>query len=369
MKLFFFITKSEQGGAQTHVAQLAEFFVSRGDSVAIMSAPGGWLEYEAQRIGASFFPNPLLGNTADLMRLWRAHKTFLESVKTFEPDLVACHSTIAGLIGRLSLRRHIPTVFTAHGWGFTQGAPLLRRLVLPKLEHLAALWTDQIICVSKNDLALATHYRIASEKKLSLVHNGIQIPNPLEKPVDQEKIKIIFVGRLAAPKEPLRLLEAFMDLPQQVKNRVVIEIVGDGPKREALERFIQMHHLENPVHLLGDIPHKEVTQHLQQSSIFVLPTRWEGFPYTILEAMASGLPIIASRVGGIPEALDGVGVLIEKENTQALTHALLQLIEHPERCDALGSAGRNRVQEKFSLQEMCAKTLNVYESILKSRRT
>lgn len=371
MRIFLFITKSEQGGAQTHVVQLSEFFVARGDTVAIMSAPGGWLETEVVRCGAVFLANPYLQNTTNPLRLWNAHKTFLHAINQFHPDIVACHSTIAGLIGRLSLRKKIPTVFTAHGWGFTQGTPFLRRLTLPFLERLAGMFTDKIICVSQNDLRLAEQKHIISTQKLALIHNGVAVPDSRPDPFSQKNnnnpVRIIFVGRLAAPKEPLRLLEVFRNLPVNMQQMCSLNIVGNGPQHELLKRFIDENNLKNTVRLLGDIPHAQVVSYLQSADIFILPTRWEGFPYTILEAMACGLPVIATDVGGISEAIQKTGILIPKENTQALTNALTCLIQNSVERKRLGEAGFKRVQEQFSLDGMCQKTLQVYESILKSR--
>ena len=367
MKIFFFITKSEQGGAQTHVAQLAEFFVSRGDTVAIMSAPGGWLEEEARRIGAEFFSNPSLKNTANLWRLLTSGKRFLQAVHQFKPDLVACHSTIAGFIGRLSLRQKIPVIFTAHGWGFTQGAPFARRLTLPFLENLAGRYTNKIICVSQNDVNLARQKRIAPKEKITLIHNGVAIPSsPIQKR-NHERVRIIFVGRLAAPKEPKRLLEAFASLPQNIRDQAEVEIIGSGPCTTVLVQWYSQHEeIKHQISLLGDVPHDQVVSHLKNADLFVLPTRWEGFPYTILEAMACGLPVIATNVGGISEAVDESGILIRKKDTQALAKALETLIVNPILRDELGKKGFERVQKKFSLDEMCRKTLHVYESVLKS---
>lgn len=366
MRIFFFITKSEQGGAQTHVAQLTEFFVSRGDHVAVMSAPGGWLETESKRLGAEFFPNPHLDNTLNPSHLWSVHKAFLNAVTKFNPDLVACHSTVAGLIGRFSLKHRLPTVFTAHGWGFTQGSPLLRRLILPFFERVAAFYTDKIICVSQNDVELAKHHQIISTKKLLRIYNGVPVPDSLhEQSNDKIFTHLIFVGRLASPKEPTRLLEAFLELPIKDRQRSHITIVGSGPMKKTLMRFIKDHQLEKYVDLIGNVPHAEIAQHLEQADIFVLPTRWEGFPYTLLEAMASGLPIITTNVGGIPEAIDGAGILVPPSDTHALSEALRVLIENPIQRNSLGKAGRKRVQLQFSQQKMCEETLHVYESILK----
>jgi len=192
MKVLYFITKSEQGGAQTHVAQLATYLTSRGHEVTIMSAPGGWLEQQAKKNNVKFYPNAFLGNTANPFRLLRSSSEFLKAVKEFQPDLVACHSTIAGLLGRFTLRNRIPTVFTAHGWAFTQGAPFYRRLFIKPLEKLAGLFCEKIICVSQNDLQLAQRLKIAPSNKLTVVYNGIDIPTLIPKKQSKDILDIFF---------------------------------------------------------------------------------------------------------------------------------------------------------------------------------
>ncbi|PJE76918.1 hypothetical protein COV05_01835 [Candidatus Uhrbacteria bacterium CG10_big_fil_rev_8_21_14_0_10_48_16] len=365
MRIFFFITKSEQGGAQTHVAQLARFFISRNDDVMIMSAPGGWLEKEAQKMGASFAPNAFLGNSANPLRLVRATQRLSQALKSFRPDLVTCHSTVAGLIGRFFIRNRIPTIFTAHGWGFTQGAPWLRRRLLPFLERLAGRFSSQIICVSHNDLDLAQRQHIAPNNTLTLIHNGVELQaESLKKPSDV--VHIFFVGRLAPPKIPSLLLTAFSQLDPELQHRTHITIIGNGPDTHQLALDIQSHNLSGFVELAGALPHDQVLERLKaEADLFVLLSNWEGFPYSILEAMSAGVPVIASRVGGIPEALAyGGGILIDNHDPDQITRALAQLIHDPSLRSSMGITAQQSVHDHFSLEQMCQQTLAVYHKTL-----
>ncbi|MBI5793658.1 glycosyltransferase family 4 protein [Candidatus Uhrbacteria bacterium] len=383
MKLFFFITKSEAGGAQTHVAQLTKFFVARGDEVAIMSAPDGWLEQEALRLGAHFFPNPHLSNSLNPWRFLQAAKTLTNAVHDFQPDLIACHSTVAGLLGRFVIRNRIPTVFTAHGWGFQPGAPRPRRVLLPILERLAARFCVKIICVSQNDLALARAHHIAPPEKLTQIYNGVEMPDLLSlRSLDPPSThstssgqagsgslgmtRIIFIGRLAPPKNPYLLIRAVAALPQTLRDRVRVIVIGDGPEMTALQDFVRESQLGNQVDLPGALPREEVLRRLQtQADLFVLLSSWEGFPYSIIEAMACGVPVIASDVGGVREAITSqTGILLTHNDIQTLSQALEQLIQNPKQRKAMGEQAHLAAQKKFSVDQMYEATLAVYQSLV-----
>lgn len=337
-----------------------KFFVKRGEKVFVMSAPAGWLEQETQRIGGTFISNSALGNTANPLRLLVAAQTFLQAVKKTNPDIVACHSTIAGLIGRFALLNRIPTIFTAHGWSFTDGAKLYRRKFLPMIERLAARYCAKIICVSQNDLRLANKFKIAPEEKLLMIHNGVEIAssarNGLEPPRN-DKIEILFIGRLAAPKDPFLLLDA---LPQDC----YLTIIGDGPQKNQLAIAIKNLNIGDRVSLTGALSRDEVMKRLSTADIFVLPTRYEGLPYTILEAMAHGVPVVASDVGGVKETVgEDAGIVVPPDDVNALTHALDRLITHPELRQQMGETARLKVQNVFSVETMCQKTLDIYQKI------
>lgn len=365
MHILFLITKSEVGGAQTHVAQLAQFLIAQRHGVAIMSAPGGWLEKEAKKLGARFFPNPFLVNSANPLRLVKAGRCLIQAVRDFQPDILACHSTAAGLLGRFTIRNRIPTLFTAHGWGFTQGAPILRRVILPILERFAARFSSKIICVSQNDLRLAQRHHIAPKEKLVQIYNGVEIPHPITKQLSN-RVCIFFIGRLAPPKDPIMLIKAVQHLPEPIRQRVNVTIIGDGPDQHNLASAIHDAGLDTIVELAGSLSRDKTIERLQcEADLFVLPTHWEGFPYSILEAMACGVPVIASNVGGIAEAVDATcGILVPPNDERALREALTSLITNPQQRRAMGEAGKEKASRIFSVQSMCQRTLVTYEEVL-----
>lgn len=367
MKILYFITKSEAGGAQTHIYQLSKYFTEKGNEVGIMSYPGGWLEKETLKMGADFYSNQYLSNKPNPFEIFKAIKKIKEVVADFKPDLISCHSTAAGFLGRLTIRNKIPTIFTAHGWAFTEGAPFLRKVILLLAEKLAGCYCKKIICVSDFDRNLVLKYKIASPDKITVIHNGVEMTqiNADIKQKDAEKsLKIVFVGRLTQPKDPLLLLKSFNSLSSKLRNKAQISIIGEGPRRKDLEKFIKGNKLEGKIKLLGSISREKVFEVLKKSDIFVLPSNYEGFPYTILEAMSCGLSVIASNVGGVSEIVDeNCGMLIKRGDKEGLKKVLEKLIENPSLLLKLGENAKKRVKEEFSLGKMLEKTKEVYEKL------
>jgi len=364
MKILYLVTKSEAGGAQTHIYQLSKYFIEKGNEVAIMSYPGGWLEEETRKLGVKFYPNKYFSNIPDPIRIFKAIKEIREVVKDFKPDLVSCHSTAAAFFGRITIRNKIPTTFTAHGWAFTKGAPLLRKYLAILIERIAGKFCSKIICVSDFDRNLALKYKIISPSKIIVIHNGIEYSIHTFQP-PMPNVQIVFVGRLAQPKDPLLLLKSFNSLSSELKDKAEISIIGEGPKRKELEKFIKKNKLEEKIKLLGSISRERVFEVLRKSDIFVLISNWEGFPYTIIEAMSSGLAIIASDVGGIKEALnDNCGILVKRGDGEEIENALEKLIKNPSLIKEMGERAKEKVKREFSLDKMLEKTERVYKSII-----
>lgn len=367
MKIFYLITKSEAGGAQTHIYQLSKYFIEKGNEVAIMSYPGGWLEDEIAELRGIFYHNEYLSNNLNPIRIFKAMKKIRETIKDFKPDLIACHSTVAGFLGRLTIRNKIPTIFTAHGWGFTEGTSFLRRKLIPSAEKIAAHYCDKIICVSEYDRRLALRYKIAPVEKLITIRNGIEILPRKNAELNAEKrakINIVFVGRLGRQKDPLLLIRGFNKLSSQLKDKTQISIIGEGPKRKKLEKFIKKNKLEEKIKLLGGISREKVFEILRESDIFVLTSNWEGFPYTIIEAMSFGLAIIASEVGGIKEAInDNCGILVGKGDEEELKDALEKLLKNPSLIKKMGEKAKERVEKEFSLEKMLKNTAKIYSQL------
>lgn len=384
MKIFYIITKSERGGAQTHIAQLSKHFLEekkeigpssskRSQSpaeIAVMSYPGGWLERHVKKMGGTFYPNPHLSNSINPFQDFKAVSKIKKAVEEFQPDLVSIHSTKAGFLGRLALKNKVPVVFTAHGWGFSEGVSIFRKYIIILVEKLASRFCSCIICVSEFDKQMALEHKIAPEDKLVTIYNGIEVeesPSPgSSKQKSRSCIRIVFIGRFSKQKDPLLLLKAFRDLREDLKKNVEVSIIGEGPRKPFLERFIKDNQLKE-VELMGSLSRERVKNILGKSDIFVLTSNWEGFPYSVLEAMSYGLAVVASDVGGVSEIVGNkVGILIKRGDKNSLENNLEKLIEDSKLRNQLGEKAFNRVKEKFSLERMLKKTEKVYRSVLES---
>ena len=360
MRILYLITKSEEGGAQTHVSQLCKYFNAKGDSVAVMSYPGGWLEKEVEKIGVQFYANHFFSNNLNPIKLISAVLKINNLVKEFKPDLICCHSSVAGFLGRMAVRNKIPTIFTSHGWGFNDYTPFLFRMAATVAEKIAAVYCVKIICVSEFVKKLAIDYKIAKVDKLIVVYNGIEQVTK-EKKFLSSSIKIIFVGRLANPKEPEALIKAYLDLPENLKNKSEILIIGDGHKRKSLEALSMGN---NKIKFCGSLPRDKTLEILKEADIFVLTSKWESFGLTALEAMNFGLPVIVSDVGGLKEVVDKYcGIFVEAGNVEEIKQALNKLLTHTQLVIQMGSAAKKRA-ELFRVEKMLEATENVYKSVI-----
>jgi len=367
MRILYVVTAATFGGAVQHIIHLMKFMAERGHIVGLSAAPERRLLREAHAIGAMVFPNPHFVFSPSLYHDPLAFTPVLRAIRVFQPDLVSSHSTKAGLVARFCaavMRR--PVLFTAHGWGFAESRSWWTSSILRNLERLAAKVSAKIICVSEFDRKLALQLGIGSPEQLVVIHNGMP-PEPYQmtnrgkssfklKQDTNPKPILMTVGRLAPPKDFETLLKALQKLDH---GKMII--IGDGPDRTSVEKFINQTGLSQKFYLLGE--REDVPDLLSTAEIFVLSSKKEGLPRTIIEAMLSELPVVATRVGGVPELVEhGVtGFLVPPADPEALALALQKLINDRDLCRSMGSAGREKALRQFTLERMLRETLKVYE--------
>ncbi|MFB6181778.1 MAG: glycosyltransferase family 4 protein, partial [Candidatus Magasanikbacteria bacterium] len=370
MKILYIITKSTIGGAQTHISQLSSSLLSEGENVAVSAHPGGWLEKDIKNKNGKFYPNKHLRNSYNPITLLKAIKTAQDAIKDFQPDIISTHSSFAGLVGRLAARNsNAQVLFTAHGWGFSKGTPFLRKKVIKISEKLAARYTDKIICVSNFDKKLARKNGIAEKKKLTTIHNGTEIPdiNHDQFPI-KDKIKIVSVTRFSKQKDPILLLKSLDALPEKLKDKLELTLIGAGPKEDEVKQYVQNSSIKDKIKLTGDISREKVFQYLKKSHIFTLITKWEGFPRSILEAMSCGLPVIATNTAGIPESVTrDCGILVEKGSKEDVKNAFQELLSNPKKIEQKGKNARKRCKNKFSIEKTIRETKEIYKNLLKNK--
>ncbi len=349
------------GGAQTHVFQLASYFKKQGHDIAIISSPDGWLNKKAKELDIKTYQNKHLKNSFDPLVLIPAYMEIQENIKEFKPHIIHCHSSVAGILGRIG-SHNIPSIYTAHGWSFNDGVPFIQKTIGIITEKIAARYCKKIVCVSNFVRDLGIKYNIAEESKFETIYNGVELSDFNINTRDYSEIKIAFVARLAEPKDPFLLVEAYSSLSNKLIEKSEITIIGDGPQTKQLEQKIKDLKLFKKIRLTGKVERVKVFDYLKQSHIFCLASKWEGFPYTVIEAMNYGLPVIASNVGGIKEALtEETGILIKEYKKEEWTKALIDLISNEKKVKKMGINAMMRVRTHFSIQEMFDKLNNLYK--------
>jgi len=230
------------------------------------------------------------------------------------------------------------------------------------LERLISRCFHRIAAVSDSIREYIVREIKIDSRTVVTVHNGIPVEDGLpDRKTGADDVEFITVGRLAEIKNHQLMLRAFHEaLKSGTRARLVI--VGDGPERARIEDYRRVNGLENKVTLLGF--RADVGELLRKADIFILTSRYEGISVALLEAMRAGLPVIATRVGGVPETVhDGkTGLLVEPDDLPGLVNAMLRLSESAELRRALGRRGHDFLVEEFSLATMSARYGKLYSS-------
>ena len=290
-------------------------------------------------------------------------------IKKLKPDIIHLNSSKISVLGSLAtFGLAKKTIYTAHGWVFLE--PLNEYIKKSYLwaEKLSAKYKTKVICVSEYDRSAARVNKFPMDK-LVTIHNGINLSNQLEK-ISEIKDKLLHMYPLPRTKYiigsianfyPTKNLPALISSASSIlKNNkdVIFTVIGDGPEKKNLANQIIDKKLSGKFFLLGSIPNAK--QYLPAWNIFVLPSVKEGLPYTLLEAMAQGLPIVATRVGGIFEILEFYPQthyrLVEPNDISALTSALEELLTQT----PLDGKTLSRVREQIDIKNMIEKTKAVY---------
>lgn len=363
VRVCLLITRGERGGAQVHVRDLVLGLQDRVQFQVLVGEDGFLPDaLRAHDVPVSIVPS--LRREIHPRTDLRALRDLRHHVRAARPHLVHTHSTKAGLLGRVvaaSLR--LPVVHTAHAWSFSDGLSWKRRSWAIPVEWVAGRLTDRFITVSDADREVGTRYGVVRAPQARVIHNGVPDDAPQATPAAGSPPVLVTVARLAPPKDVALLLTALA----AVRHPFHLRVVGDGPLRSALEQ--QAHDLGLSTHVTWLGTRGDVPAQLADAHAFALVSQQEGFPISILEAMRASLPVIASDVGGVREAVtpDRTGLLVPRGDAAALTAALDDLLAHPDRRAALGAAGRTDFLARFSASGMCAATHAVYTELRDAR--
>lgn len=290
------------------------------------------------------------------------------AIKQIKPDLIHVHGTRAGSLGRLAaIGFNLPVIYTEHLW--TKQYALSNKLL--NFIHYFANWfldifTNLNIAVSGAVKEFLTSSGISHDKKIKVIYNGIEPTKTEAKVMDHgEEILIGTVGTLNVTKGVQFLIRA---LPQVLAEfpQVKLEIVGEGPYRKKLEQLVARYKLSKQIKFKGFIA--DVEQEMAKWDVYVQPSLSESFGLAIIQAMSVGLPVVASRAGGIPEVVtDGQsGILVEPAKFKDIVLALLILCRDPELARKMGRHGRQEVRARFDLNDSIKELEKTYEHVVQS---
>lgn len=364
MKILYVITRAERGGAQVHLVDLLTSLPS-GYTAVLATGEQGYLTEEAAKLDIPVRYVPDLVQPISPIKDLRASLTLTKLISSESPDLVHAHTSKAGLLGRVAaFLTGTPSVFTAHTWSFTDGVSWKQRALAVPLERLAAIASRKIVNVSQANLDLALRKSIAGPKKLVCIRNGIPDVTLRSKPSDDGLVTLTMVARFAEQKDHLLLIEALSGISGNWR----LLLVGDGPTRSQVEQAVDTHELRERVFFLGE--RKDIADLLSSSNVFVLASKWEGLPLSILEGMRAGLPVIATNVGGVAEAVrHGVtGYLTPLHDAVTLRNCIQELLSSSRLRKEMGEAGRLLYEQEFRLETMVQKTLGIYHEVLAEKR-
>jgi glycosyltransferase involved in cell wall biosynthesis len=286
-------------------------------------------------------------------------------IKTVAPDLVHAHTFKAGFLGRfIAYRMNVPSIYTVHMWPFGRAVPLSWRILAPVCERMAARWCDKIISVSELGARDAAAFKIGDRHQVVSILNGIA-DHPARARLDHDKaLSCTMVARFTDFKDHGVLLRAFALVPGEVR----LKLVGDGETLKSARKLAEELGIRERVEFKGS--RGDVPEILQQTDIFVLASKTETLPISILEAMRAGLPVVASDVGGVAEeVIDGeTGILVTPGSVEELSRALITLFADKALRIAMGRSGRRRFEQLFRSDKMIEQTEAVYTSVLQTRR-
>jgi glycosyltransferase involved in cell wall biosynthesis len=376
-KILYLITKSNFGGAQKYVYELACEAKNKGFEVSVVLGGNGILRQKLAEVGITVYSLQSLKRDIGFFSEIRSFFEICNLLKKIRPDVLHLNSSKAGGVGALAGRicGVDKIIFTIHGWAFNENRNWLSKLIIKKIYWLT-------IFLSHTSIAVSTHTKKQAEQipfhfliknKIKVIHNGIKDIQFFEKDYVrnffQEKFKInkedFVVGTLAElhPVKGLNLLISAGRKLTEENNNLKILIFGEGQEKNNLEKLIIDLSLQNKVILGGLL--ENGSKYLKGFDVFILPSLSEAMPLSLLEAAQAEIPVIATNVGGIPEIIENekTGLLIKPGSEKEIEESVTRLLKNEIFTKELSTNLKNKVAVEFNVEDFYQKTFNLYKDV------
>jgi glycosyltransferase involved in cell wall biosynthesis len=365
MKILYFITKANFGGAQKYVFDLASSAQEAGHAPVLVYGVPGKLSLMCKERGIRTIQLSGLQRDLEPSGELSAFFQLFRILKEECPDVIHVNSSKGGLALLAARIRGIKKIlFTAHGWAFNEDRSHLQKKLLRFIYTITILLSHATICVSE---AVRRDIEIPLiRNKLRVIRNGIEGASLLSRDDARHAFKSdaggIWIGMTAELHKTKCIGDAIRALAR-LRDKfptLSLTVMGEGEEREKLEALIQELSLEEKVFLPGFTA--DAPRLLGAFDLFLMPSRTEALGYAAIEAGYAGLPVIASNVGGLPEVIEHekTGLLVPAENPSALADAIDTLLSNKERAKQYGIALKAHVEKEFSKEIMVRETFALY---------
>ncbi|MDG1897389.1 MAG: glycosyltransferase [Fuerstiella sp.] len=351
----FCITELDIGGAEKAMVRIAIGLQDGGWRVRVISLRDAGVMAEPLR--AAGIPVTALGcgGFADVRSAWRLSREFSRN----PTEIVQCFLHQANIYGRLAVR--ICGLFSRVRPLIVSGVRVAdRRTWVVLTDRWTRCWSDHYVAVSEH--VAATHAALCRLKPgaVSVIPNGVDVSAKLLEAPEPEPHVLLAVGRLTPQKAPFDLLEAYSLLPDDLRSHCQLKFVGEGPLAVPLQDAIDAKQLGDSVQLVGHCD--DIPLLMRESTMLVLPSKWEGMPNVVLEAMANALPTIATAVDGTSELIDDghTGWLVPAGSPQALAERIVTVLGARETRKAVANNARLVVAKDFRWHS----AIDLYERLL-----
>jgi glycosyltransferase involved in cell wall biosynthesis len=368
LRALIVITKSSWGGAQRYVYDLATSLAERGHEVAVAYGTPGLLNERLDAAGIRTIPLSGLKRDVSLLDEPRAFFALLSLLRRERPDVLHLNSSKAGGLGALAGRlARVPRIlFTAHGWAWNEDRPAWQKAAIAFLAYLTVLLSHATICVS-HAVKHGARWMPLPASRFMVIRNGVRPPAFLPREEAREALApatgartwIGMLSELHPTKRVIDAVNAFALIARTHPDAALV-ILGGGQEYTDLELLIYERGLADRVVLAGFVP--EGARYLRAFDVFLHASLSEALPYAPLEAGLAGLPVVATRVGGIPEIVENrkSGILVPPLRPDLIAVALAEYLDDPARAEAFGGALKERVAASFGVERMVEETLRAY---------
>jgi glycosyltransferase involved in cell wall biosynthesis len=373
IRVLHFLPALGIGGLETCLARILKCMRPRVECGVFVYVSGGTLEKEVLALSVPIFR----ADQPDLSSRARRFSRLIRAIREFRPDVVHTYmeapsstAILANTLARTGARMVVQWV--GGDPSLRRGSPpyWLHRVLLPRADGV-------ISCSEAVEACYLEHYPTGGRMLRRVIHYGVPLDEfdaQMDRPpfsirekwgIESDRALFAFVGRLVDYKGVDVLLSAMSQLGEEGASRAHLLVIGDGPEDTALQAQARTLGLPN-VTFCGAQPPDAIAGLLAQTDILAHPAKSEALGGSILEAMAARRPVLATRVGGIPEAVaDGVsGLLVPSDDAAALAQGLKWMLDHPAERQGMGQAGRRIIEERFTMQVSADRAIQVYREIL-----